>query len=170
MWAMDITYLPMRKGFVYLAAVLGWATRRVLSWRLSNTLTTDFCLEAVEDALGRYGTPEIFNTDQGSQFTRRDFVELLKTHGIQQSMDGKGRWVDNVFVERLWKSVKYEEVYLHAYDSVTQARQGLERYFRFYNERRPHASLDGQTPDQVYFNWLSPPHTSKLVDHGHHSR
>ena len=157
MWAMDITYLPMRKGFVYLAAVLGWATRRVLSWRLSNTLTTDFCLEAVEDALGRYGTPEIFNTDQGSQFTRRDFVELLKTHGIQQSMDGKGRWVDNVFVERLWKSVKYEEVYLHAYDSVTQARQGLERYFRFYNERRPHASLDGKTPDQVYFNPLPVP-------------
>ena len=156
-WAMDITYLPMRKGFVYLAAVLDWATRRVLSWRRSNTLTTDFCLEAVEDALGRYGTPEIFNTDQGSQFTRRDFVELLKTHGIQQSMDGKGRWVDNVFVERLWKSVKYEEVYLHAYDSVTQARQGLERYFRFYNERRPHASLDGKTPDQVYFNPLPVP-------------
>ena len=169
-WAMDISYIPMRKGFVYLAAVLDWATRRVLRWRLSNTLTTDFCLEAVEDALGRYGTPEIFNTDQGSQFTSSDFVELLKTHGIQQSMDGKGRWVDNVFVERLWKSVKYEEVYLHAYDSVTQAGQGLERYFRFYNERRPHASLDGQTPDQVYFNWLSPPHTSKLVDHGHHSR
>ena len=151
-WAMDISYIPMRKGFVYLAAVLDWATRRVLRWRLSNTLTTDFCLEAVEDALGRYGTPEIFNTDQGSQFTSSDFVELLKTHGIQQSMDGKGRWVDHVFVERLWKSVKYEEVYLHAYDSVTQAGQGLERYFRFYNERRPHASLDGRTPDQVYFN------------------
>lgn len=130
-WAMDISYIPMRKGFVYLAAVLDWATRRVLSWRLSNTLTTDFCLEAVEDALGRYGTPEIFNTDQGSQFTSSDFVELLKTHGIQQSMDGKGRWVDHVFVERLWKSVKYEEVYLHAYDSVTQAGQGLERYSAF---------------------------------------
>jgi putative transposase len=146
----------MRKGFVYLAAVLDWATRRVLSWRLSNTLTPDFCLEAVEDALGRYGTPEIFNTDQGSQFTSSDFVDLLRTHGIQQSMDGKGRWVDNVFVERLWRSVKYEEVYLHAYDTVTQARQGLERYFRFYNERRPHSSLDGKTPDQVYFDSLSP--------------
>ena len=155
-WAMDITYIPMRKGFVYLVAVLDWATRRVLSWRLSNTLTTDFCLEAVEDALGRYGTPEIFNTDQGCQFTSSDFVDLLRTHGIQQSMDGKGRWVDNVFVERLWRSVKYEEVYLHAYDTVTQARQGLERYFRFYNERRPHSSLDGKTPDQVYFDSLSP--------------
>jgi putative transposase len=153
-WAMDITYLPMRKGFVYLAAVLDWATRRVLSWRLSNTLTTDFCLDAVEDACQRFGSPEIFNTDQGCQFTSRDFVELLKTHGIQQSMDGKGRWVDNVFVERLWKSVKYEEVYLHAYDSVSQARQALERYFRFYNERRPHSSLDGKTPDQVYFKAL----------------
>ena len=155
-WAMDITYIPMRKGFVYLAAVLDWATRRVLSWRLSNTLTTDFCLEAVEDALGRYGTPDLFNTDQGSQFTSSDFVDLLRTHGLQQSMDGKGRWVDNVFVERLWKSVKYEEVYSHAYDSVTQARQGLERYFGFYNQRRPHSSLDGKTPDQVYFESLSP--------------
>lgn len=155
-WAMDVSYIPMRKGFVYLAAVLDWATRRVLSWRLSNTLTTDFCLEAVEDALGHYGTPEIFNTDQGSQFTSSDFVDLLRAHGIQQSMDGKGRWVDNVFVERLWKSVKYEEVYLHAYDSVTQARLGLERYFRFYNQRRPHSSLDGKTPDQVYFDSLSP--------------
>jgi putative transposase len=154
-WAMDISYIPMRKGFVYLAAVLDWATRRVLSWRLSNTLTTDFCLEAVEDALGRYGTPAIFNTDQGCQCTSSDFVDLLRTHGIQQSMDGKGRWVDNVFVERLWKSVKYEEVYLHAYESVPQARQGLERYFRFYNQRRPHSSLDGKTPDQVYFESLS---------------
>jgi len=153
-WAMDITYIPMQKGFVYLAAVLDWATRRVLSWRLSNTLTTDFCLEAVEDALHRYGTPEIFNTDQGCQFTSTEFVDLLRHHGIQQSMDGKGRWVDNVFVERLWKSVKYEEVYLHAYDSVAQAKHGLERYFQFYNQRRPHSSLDGKTPDQVYFHSL----------------
>jgi putative transposase len=153
-WAMDISYIPMRKGFVYLAAVLDWATRRVLSWRLSNTLTTDFCIDAVEESLHRYGTPEIFNTDQGSQFTSSDFVALLRDYGIQQSMDGKGRWVDNVFVERLWKSVKYEEVYLHAYDSVAQAKQGLERYFRFYNQRRPHSSLDGKTPDQVYFESL----------------
>jgi putative transposase len=154
-WAMDITYIPMRKGFLYLAAVLDWATRRVLSWRLSNTLTTDFCLEAVEDALHRYGAPEIFNTDQGSQFTSSDFVTLIQTHGIRVSMDGQGRWVDNVFVERLWKSVKYEEIYLHAYDSVAQARAGLEHYFRFYNQRRPHSSLDAKTPDQVYFNSLS---------------
>jgi putative transposase len=153
-WAMDITYIPMRKGFLYLAAVLDWATRRVLSWRLSNTLTTDFCLEAVEEALHRYGAPEIFNTDQGSQFTSSDFVTLIQHHGIRVSMDGKGRWVDNVFVERLWKSVKYEEVYLHAYDSVTQAKHGLERYFTFYNQRRPHSSLDAKTPDQVYFHSL----------------
>lgn len=153
-WAMDITYIPMRKGFVYLAAVLDWATRRVLSWRLSNSLTTDFCLEAVEEAIQRYGTPEIFNTDQGSQFTSQEFVGLIQGHGIQVSMDGKGRWVDNVFVERLWKSVKYEEVYLHAYDTVSQAQQGLESYFTFYNERRPHSSLDGKTPDTVYFHSL----------------
>ena len=153
-WAMDITYIPMRKGFVYLAAVLDWGTRKVLSWRLSNSLTTDFCLDAVEEALRRYGPPEIFNTDQGSQFTSQEFVDLIQGRGIRLSMDGKGRWVDNVFVERLWKSVKYEEVYLHAYESVSEARQGLERYFRFYNQRRPHASLDGQTPDTVYFNSL----------------
>lgn len=151
-WAMDITYIPMRKGFVYLAAVLDWATRRVLSWKLSNSLTTDFCIEAVEEAVQRHGTPEIFNTDQGSQFTSTDFVDLIQGQGIQLSMDGKGRWVDNVFVERLWKSVKYEHVYLHAYDSVSQARQGLESYFKFYNERRPHSSLDGKTPDGMYFN------------------
>jgi putative transposase len=156
-WAMDITYIPMRKGFVYRAAVLDWATRRVLSWRLSNTLTTDFCLEAVEDAWDRYGIPEILNTDPGSQFTSTDFVNLIQGRGIRLSMDGKGRWVDNVFVERLWKSVKYEEIHLHAYDAVTQARQGLERYFTFYNQRRPHSSRDGKTPDQVYFNSLSLP-------------
>ena len=153
-WAMDITYIPMRKGFIYLAAVLDWSTRRVLSWRLSNSLSTDFCIEAVEEAVQRYGKPEIFNTDQGSQFTSQEFVGLIQGHGIRLSMDGKGRWVDNVFVERLWKSVKYEEVYLHAYDSVSQAQQGLQRYFKFYNERRPHSSLDGKTPDAVYFNSL----------------
>jgi len=153
-WAMDITYIPMRKGFVYLAAVIDWTTRRVLSWKLSNSLTTDFCIEAVEEAIDRHGKPEIFNTDQGCQFTSNAFVGLLQGHGIQVSMDGKGRWVDNVLVERLWKSVKYEEVYLHAYDSVAEARQGLQRYFTFYNERRPHSSLDGKTPDSVYFDTL----------------
>ncbi len=156
-WAMDITYIPLRRGFVYLAAVLDWATRRVLSWRLSNSMTVDFCLEAVESAIRDYGTPEILNTDQGSQFTSTAFVDLVQQHGIQISMDGKGSWRDNIFVERLWKSVKYEEVYLHAYDSVAEARQGLQQYFSFYNQRRPHASLDGRTPDMVYFAALPQP-------------
>ena len=153
-WAMDITYIPMKRGFVYLAAVIDWATRRVLSWRLSITMTVDFCIEAVEEAIARYGTPEIFNTDQGSQFTSSDFIGLLTDHGIRISMDGKGCWRDNVFIERLWKSVKYEEIYLHAYDTVTDARLALVRYFQFYNTRRPHSSLDGQTPVTVYFNSL----------------
>jgi len=156
-WAMDISYIPMRLGFVYLAAVLDWATRRVLSWRLSNSMTADFCLEAVEAAVRDYGTPEILNTDQGSQFTDTDFVGLVQKHGIQISMDGKGWWRDNVFVERLWKSLKYEEVYLHAYDSVGEARKGIQRYFSFYNQRRPHSSLDGRTPDMVYFAALPQP-------------
>ena len=150
-WAMDITYIPMARGFVYLAAVVAGYTRRVLSWRLSITMTTDFCLEAVEDAIHRHGKPEIFNTDQGSQFTSEAFTGLLKQHGIRISMDGKGCWRDNVFVERLWRSIKYEEVYLKAYDSVTHARESLGRYIRFYNSVRPHSSLDRRTPDEVYF-------------------
>jgi putative transposase len=154
---MDITYIPMRRGFVYLAAFLDWATRRVLAWQLSNSMTVDFCLEAVEAAIRDYGVPEILNTDQGSQFTGTAFVSLVQQHGIQISMDGKGSWRDNVFVERLWKSVKYEEVYLHAYDSVAEARQGLQRYFSFYNQRRPHRALDGRTPDMVYFAALPQP-------------
>ncbi len=153
-WATDITYIPMRRGFVYLAAVMDWATRRVLSWRVSNTLTTDFCRDAVREAIARHGCPEIFNTDQGSQFTSIEFTGLLQEHGIQISMDGKGCWRDNVFVERLWKSVKYEEVYLRAYDSVSEAKAYLGRYFDFYNGRRPHQSLDGRTPDEIYFNNL----------------
>jgi len=156
-WAMDITYIPMAKGFVYLAAVVDWFTRRVLAWKVSITMDVYFCLEAVEEAIANYGTPEIMNTDQGSQFTSQAFTGLLKNNGIQISMDGKGSWRDNVFVERLWRSVKYEEVYLHAYGSVSEARAGLDRYFRFYNTRRPHSSLDGQTPDQVYFNALPLP-------------
>jgi putative transposase len=151
-WAADITYIPMKRGFVYLFAVLDWATRRVLSWRLSNTLSTEFCIEAVQEAITRYGTPEIFNTDQGCQFTSSPFIELLKDKGIRQSMDGKGCWRDNVFVERLWRTIKYDEVYLHAYESVSQARTGLERFLNFYNTARPHSSLEGRTPDQVYFN------------------
>jgi putative transposase len=150
-WAADITYIPMRRGFVYLFAVLDWATRRVLSWRVSNTLGTDFCLEAVSEAIARYGTPEIFNTDQGCQFTSHPFIEHLRQHGIRQSMDGRGCWRDNVFVERLWRSIKYEEVYLHAYESVSQARSGIARYLAFYNTARPHSSLGKKTPDQSYF-------------------
>jgi putative transposase len=153
-WAADITYIPMQRGFVYLFAVLDWASRRVLAWRLSNTLTTDFCRETVQEALASYGTPEIFNTDQGCQFTSLEFTSLLTEHGIQISMDGTGCWRDNVFVERLWKSIKYEEVYLHAYETVSAAHQGLERYLTFYNQQRPHRALDGKTPDQVYYDNL----------------
>jgi putative transposase len=144
---MDITYIPMRRGFVYLAAVLDWATRRVLAWRLSNTMTADFCLDALDSAIRDFGLPEILNTDQGSQFTGTAFVGVVQQHGIQLSMDGKGAWCDNLFVERLWKSVKYEEVYLHAYDSVTEARESLARYFTFYNRGRPHASLGPGLPE-----------------------
>jgi putative transposase len=153
-WAMDITYIPMARGFVYLAVVLDWYTRRVLSWKVSITMDVHFCLEAVEEAIARYGTPEIMNTDQGSQFTSQAFTGLLKEHDIRISMDGKGSWRDNVFIERLWRSVKYEDIYLRAYDSASAVRAGLTRYFSFYNNRRPHSSLDGQTPNQVYFNEL----------------
>ena len=153
-WAADITYIPMKRGFVYLFAVLDWASRRVLAWRLSTTLTTDFCMEAVQEAINRAGVPEIFNTDQGSPFTSLEFTGLLKAHGIAISMDGRGCWRDNVFVERLWRSIKYEEVYLHAYETVSAAQQGLERYVTFYNQTRPHRALDGHTPDGVYFDNL----------------
>jgi len=153
-WAMDLTYLPMRRGFLYLVAVLDWATRRVLAWRLSNTLTTDCCLDALEAAIQAHGCPWILNTDQGSQFTSTAFVACVQQHGIQLSMDGQGAWRDNLFVERLWKSVKYEEVYLHAYDTVTDAQRHLTAYFTFYNGGRPHSALDGRTPDMVYFGLL----------------
>jgi len=153
-WATDITYIPMKKGFVYLVAVVDWYSRKVLSWRLSNTLTTDFCLDAVREAIWRHGTPEIFNTDQGCQFTSAEFTGLLKSHGIRISMDGKGCWRDNVFVERLWRSVKYEEVYLKAYDSVGEAKAQLGAYLAFYNTRRPHRAFDGHTPDAIYFAGL----------------
>ena len=153
-WAMDITYVPMARGFVYLAAVVDWATRRVLSWRISITMDAEFCLAAVEDALARHGKPGIFNTDQGSQFTSIDFTGLLLANKIAISMDGKGAWRDNVFVERLWRSVKYEEVYLRAYDSVGAARASIGRYLDFYNRKRPHSSLAARTPDQAYFGNL----------------
>ena len=160
-WAMDITYIPMAKGFVFLAAVVDWHSRRVLAWKVSITLDVGFCLEAVEDALRRHGTPEIFNTDQGSQFTSAAFTGLLKANGITISMDGKGSWKDNVFVERLWKSVKYEEVYLRAYESVAEARAGLGRYFAFYNGRRPHSSLEGMTPQECYNQSLPEPEAAQ---------
>jgi len=151
-WATDITYIPMARGFMYLVAIMDWASRRVLAWRTSNTLTTDFCVEALKEAITKYGIPEIFNTDQGSQFTSVDFTQVLKEAGIKISMDGKGRWVDNVFVERLWKSVKYEEVYLHAYGSIAEANRRLAIYFDFYNRIRPHQSLEERmTPDAAYF-------------------
>lgn len=150
-WAADITYIPMRRGFAFLIAVLDWYSRRVLSWRLSNTLTTDFCIEAVEEAMRLYGRPDILNTDQGSQFTSTDFTGLLEANGIRISMDGKGCWRDNVFVERLWRTIKYEEVYLHAYGSMDDAKMHLREYMDFYNRVRPHRSLDGRTPDAVYY-------------------
>jgi putative transposase len=150
-WATDVTYIPMARGFVYLVAIMDWYSRRVLAWRVSNTLDTSFCIEALNEAIETYGAPAIFNTDQGSQFTSEDFTGVLKQHDIRISMDGKGRWVDNVFVERLWRSVKYEEVYLRAYDSIGDARASLGRYFAFYNTKRRHQSLDRQTPDRVYY-------------------
>lgn len=150
-WASDITYIPMHRGSLYLVVILDWYSRRVLSWRLSNTLTTDFCIEALEEAIYHFGVPEIFNTDQGSQFTSTEFTGVLKENGIRISMDGKGCWRDNVFVERLWRTVKYDEVYLHAYNSMTDAKAHLRTFLKFYNCRRPHRSLDGSTPDAVYF-------------------
>ncbi len=155
-WAMDITYVPMARGFVYLAAVVDWFSRKVLAWRLSITLAADFCIEALEEALARYGKPEIFNTDQGSQFTSIDFTRVLKDAEVAISMDGKGAWRDNVFVERLWRTVKYEEVYLRAYASVAEARTLIGRYLVFYNTMRPHSSLDGKTPDQAHFSLRQP--------------
>jgi len=151
-WCTDLTYIPMRKGFLYLVAIMDWHSRKVLSWRLSNSLDTAPCIEALEEALTRHGTPKIFNSDQGCQFTSDGFTEVLKKHDIQISMDGKGRWIDNVFIERLWRSLKYEEVYLKAYDTVALARQGIENWLNFYNQERRHASLDRMTPDQVYYD------------------
>jgi len=154
-WAADITYLPMAKGFCYLVAIMDWASRRVLSWRLSNTLDVSFCLEALEEAIVRYGPPEIFNTDQGSQFTSIAFTGMLAKYGVKISMDGKRRWVDNVFIERLWRSVKYEEVYLKTYDSMAETRKGLRSYFEFHNGHRRHQSLSRRTPDEVYWSTLA---------------
>ena len=153
-WATDITYIPMAQGWVYLCAIVDWASRRVLAHRISITMETDFCLEALHEAFAKHGQPEIFNTDQGSQFTSLDFTSALAERGIKISMDGRGSWRDNVFVERLWRSIKYEEVYLHAYESVSQAKASIGRYIEFYNMRRPHSALDKKTPDEFYFRSL----------------
>lgn len=149
-WASDITYIPMARGFAYLVAIIDWYSRRVLAWRLSGTLETGFCVEALKEAIRRFGKPEIFNTDQGSQFTSVDFTDVLRQGGIKISMDGKGRCIDNIFVERLWRSLKYEEVYLNPYDSLAEAGNGIGRYFRFFNHQRPHAALGYQTPAGFY--------------------
>ena len=149
-WCSDITYIPMRRGFLYLVAVMDWATRKVLSWRLSNTLEAEFCIAALEEALARYGRPDIFNTDQGSQFTSPRFVEVLTGAGVRVSMDGRGRWMDNVFIERLWRSLKYECVYLHAFETGSELRAGLTRWIGYYNGQRPHSALAGRTPDEAY--------------------
>ncbi len=155
-WASDITYLPMETGFIYLTVIMDWFSRKVLSWRLSNSLDSSFCVDALEEAIHRYGKPEIFNTDQGSQYTGDAFTEVLKKNEIRISMDGKGAWRDNVFVERLWRSVKYEEVYLNAYDSMADAKQSLKKYFKFYNQNRKHQTLKA-TPDQVYYESIRLP-------------
>lgn len=157
-WASDITYIPMASGFLYLTVIMDWYSRKVLSWRVSNSMDVSFCIDALEEANYRNGTPDIFNTDQGSQYTSEAFTKALKYHGIHISMDGKGAWRDNVFVERLWRSVKYEEVYLNAYESAAEAKQSLAKYFRFYNENRKHQTLKA-TPDQVYYESIKLPKT-----------
>ena len=154
-WCADITYIPMRKGFVYLVAIMDWSSRKVLSWRLSNTLDTGFCVAALEEAMQTHGRPEIFNTDQGSQFTSEDFTDVIKDASVRISMDGKGRWVDNVFIERLWRSLKYEEVYLSAYDNIPKANEGIRHWMDFYNQRRKHQALAKRTPNTVYFTSLN---------------
>jgi putative transposase len=156
-WCADVTYIPMKRGFLYLVAVMDWASRKVLAWRLSNTMDVEFCVAALEQAISRYGRPDIFNTDQGSQFTSFAFTGLLKDNGIAISMDGKGRWMDNVFIERLWRSLKYECVYLNAFETGSQARDGIGRWIAFFNERRPHSSLSGKTPAEVYATKIAPP-------------
>jgi len=154
-WSTDITYIPMARGFCYLVAIMDWASRMVLAWRLSNTLDSAFCVDALEEAITKYGCPDIFNTDQGSQFTAEAFTNILRSNSIGISMDGKGRWRDNVFIERLWKSVKYEDIYLKAYASMSEVKKGLTNYFKFYNEKRWHNNFDKKTPAMVYFNTLS---------------
>lgn len=153
-WCCDITYIPLQRGFLYLVAIMDWASRKVLSWRLSNTLDTEFCIAALEEALERFGMPEIFNTDQGCQFTSEAFTHVLKSAGVRISMDGRGRWRDNIMIERLWRSLKYECIYLHAFETGSEVRRGLKSWIELYNTRRPHSSLDDRTPDEAY--WRKP--------------
>lgn len=154
-WCTDITYIPMGKGFLYCVAIMDWHSRKILSWRLSNTMDTSFCISALEEAFNKFGVPEIFNTDQGSQFTSAEFREALEVKKIRISMDGKGRWMDNVFIERLWRSLKYEEVYLHAYENMREAHSGIQRWMNYYNQQRRHQGLDSQRPDDVYYNSIN---------------
>jgi putative transposase len=149
-WCADVTYIPMRRGFLYLVAIMDWASRKILAWRLSNTMEADFCVAALEEAIARYGRPDIFNTDQGSQFTSFAFTTTLKDAGIRISMDGRGRWMDNVFIERLWRSLKYECVFLNAFETGSEARAGIGRWIGYYNADRPHSALAGSTPDEAY--------------------
>jgi len=162
-WCTDITYIPMRRGFLYLVAIMDWASRKVLSWRLSNTLDADFCVDALEEAIKHYGTPEIFNTDQGSQFTSDAFTSVLKDANIRISMDGKGRWMDNVMIERLWRSLKYECIYLHAFETGSDVRQGINRWINHYNESRPHSKLDDKTPNEAYWQRPRPGYTGQPI-------
>ena len=156
-WCADITYIPMRRGFLYLVAIMDWASRKVLAWRLSNTMDASFCVEALEEALHRFGRPDVFNTDQGSQFTSEDFTRPLKDAGVKISMDGRGRWMDNVFIERLWRSLKYECIYLHAFETGSETRHGIDRWMGHYNQDRPHSSLHDRTPDEVYHAIIAAP-------------
>ena len=162
-WCADVTYIPMRRGFLYLVAIMDWASRKVLAWRLSNTMEADFCVAALEDAIARYGSPDIFNTDQGSQFTSFAFTNTLKDAGIRISMDGRGRWMDNVFIERLWRSLKYECVFLNAFETGSEARFGIGRWIGYYNAARPHSSFGGRTPDEVYAIEPTTEKTEKLA-------
>jgi putative transposase len=162
-WCADISYIPMRRGFLYLVAIMDWSSRKVLSWQLSNTMDSDFCVAALEEALVRFGKPEIFNTDQGSQFTSDDFTDALKNADIRISMDGKGRWMDNIMIERLWRSLKYECIYLHAFETGSEVRQGLKRWIDFYNMRRPHSSLDDRTPYEAYWNKPRPGYAGPVI-------
>jgi putative transposase len=162
-WCADVTYIPMRRGFLYLVAIMDWHSRKVLSWRLSSTMDAEFCVAALEDAIAQYGRPSIFNTDQGSQFTSLSFTQALRDAGVRISMDGRGRWMDNIMIERLWRSLKYECVYLHAFETGSEANKGIAKWVNLYNEQRPHSSLDDRTPDETYWKLPRPGYPVQLA-------